>query len=72
MNETALDDFVKSASEVWEKRFRNSLKHSSVDEWLDMMRFVWKESRMNDDAWRLKKKDVWNEIQSSTKKMRFD
>ncbi len=36
------------------------------------MRFVWKENRMNDDAWRLKKKDVWDEIQSSIKKMRFD
>ena len=36
------------------------------------MRFVWKENRINDDAWRLKKKDVWDEIQSSIKKMRFD
>ncbi len=36
------------------------------------MRFVWKENQMNDDAWWLKKKDVWDEIQSSTKKMRFD
>ncbi len=26
---------------------------------------------MNEDAQRLKKKDVWDEIQSSTKKMRF-
>ncbi len=30
-----------------------------------------KESWMNDDAWWLKKKNVWDEIQSSTKKMRF-
>ncbi len=70
MNEAALHDFVES--EIWEKRFRNSSKRSSVDERLSMMRFVWKESWMNDDAWRLKKKDVWDEIQSSTKKMRFD
>ena len=46
MNDAALDDFVRdfdeSASEIWEKRFRNSLKCSSVDEWLNMMRFVWK------------------------------
>ncbi len=30
-----------------------------------------KESWMNNDAQRLKKKDVWSEMQSSTKKMRF-
>ncbi len=58
MNETALDNFVESASEVWKKWFRNSSKHSSVNEWLDMMRFVWKESWTNDDAQWLKKKDV--------------
>ncbi len=62
MNDAALDDFVRdfdeSASEVWEKRFRNSSKRSSVSEWLDMMRFVLKEGWMNDDARRLKKKDV--------------
>ncbi len=63
MNDAALDDFVRdfneSASEIWEKRFRNSLKHSSVDERLNMMRFVWKrKSWTNDDAWWLKKKDV--------------
>ncbi len=62
MNDVALDDFVRdfdeSASEVWEKRFRNSLKHSSVNEWLSMMRFVWKKSWTNDDAWWLKKKSV--------------
>ncbi len=75
MNDAALDDFVhdfdESALEFWEKRVRNLSERSSVDEWLSMMRFVWKESWMNDDAWWLKKKDVWNEIQSSTKKMRF-
>ncbi len=62
MNDAALDDSVRdfdeSASEVWEKRFRNSSKRSSVDERLDMMRFVWKRVErmtMFDD---LKKKDV--------------
>ncbi len=42
MNDAALDDFDESASKIWEKRFRNSSKHSSVNKWLDMMRFVWK------------------------------
>ena len=46
MNDAALDDFVRdfdeSASEIWEKWFRNSLKCSSVNERLNMMRFVWK------------------------------
>ncbi len=42
MNDAALDDFDESASEIWEKRFRNSSEYSSVDEWLDMIRFVWK------------------------------
>ncbi len=54
MNDAALDDFVhdfdESTSEIWKKQFWNSLKHSSVNEWLDMMRFVWKENRINDDA----------------------
>ncbi len=46
MNDAALDNFVRdfdeSASEVWEKQFRNSSERSSVNEWLDMIRFVWK------------------------------
>ncbi len=57
MNNAALDDFDESASEVWEKRFRNSLKCSSVNEQLDMMRFVWKreiERVMMLDDWRRK------------------
>ncbi len=62
MNDAALDDFVRdfdeSASEIWEKWFRNSSKRSSVDERLNMMRFVWKRvewmTMFND----LKKKDV--------------
>ncbi len=62
MNDAALDDFVRdfdeSASKIWEKRFRNLSERSSVDEWLSMMRFVWKKGWTNDDAWWLKKKDV--------------
>ncbi len=61
MNDAALDDFVRdfneSASEIWEKRFRNSLKCSSVNEWLSMMRFVWKrkiEQVMMLNDWRRK------------------
>ncbi len=46
MNDAAINDFVRdfdeSASEIWEKWFQNSSKHSSVNEWLNMMRFVWK------------------------------
>ncbi len=46
MNDAALDDFVRdfdeSASEIWEKWFQNSSECSSVNEWLNMMRFVWK------------------------------
>ncbi len=62
MNDAALDDFVRdfdeSASEIWEKWFRNFSEWSSVDKWLDMIRFVWKKNWMNYDAWWLKKKDV--------------
>jgi len=46
MNDAALDDFVhdfdESASEIWEKWFWNSWEHSSINEQLNMMRFVWK------------------------------
>ncbi len=68
MNDAALDDFVRdfdeSTSEIWEKRFWNSSKHSSVDEWLDMMRFVLKENWTNDDAWRFEEKRCmkWDSI----------
>ncbi len=66
MNDEALDDFVRdfneSASEIWKKRFQNSSEHSSVDERLNMMRFVWKKNWTNDNAWRLKKKDVWDDV----------
>ena len=60
MNDAALDDFVRdfneSASEIWEKQFRNSLKHSSINEWLNMMRFVRKriEWMMMLNDWRRK------------------
>ncbi len=60
MNDAALNDFIhdfdESASEIWEKWFWNLLKCSSVDEWLDMMRFVWKkvEWMMMLDDWRRK------------------
>ena len=43
INDAALDDFDESALKIWEKRFRNSSECSSVNEWLNMMRFVWKE-----------------------------
>ena len=43
INDAALDDFVESASEIWEKWVRNFLECSSINEWLDMMRFVWEE-----------------------------
>ncbi len=64
MNDAALDDFVhdfdESTLEIWEKRFWNSLKRSSVNEWLDMMRFVWKkvEWMMMLDDWRRKTYEV--------------
>ncbi len=55
MNDAALDDFVRdfdeSASEIWEKWFRNSSKRFLINEWLNMMRFVLKENWTNDDAW---------------------
>ncbi len=56
MNDATLDDFIESASEIWEKRFWNSLKHFSINEWLNMMRFVWKriERMMMLDDWRRK------------------
>ncbi len=66
MNEAALDDFVRdfdeSASEIWEKRFWNSSEYSLINEWLNMMRFVWKRIErmmMLDD---FKKKDVWDDV----------
>ena len=50
------------------------MKCSSVNERIDMIKVFFFEKRIE---WMtmldgLKKKDVWDEIQSSTKKMRFD
>ena len=42
MNDAALNDFNESTSEIWEKWFQNSSECSSVNEWLNMMRFIWK------------------------------
>ncbi len=69
MNDAALDDFVRdfneSASEIWKKRFRNSSERSSVDEWLDMMRFVWKriEQMMMLDDWKRKTYEMMFNLQ---------
>ncbi len=49
MNGSALESFDESASEVWEKRFRNSSKRSSIDERFDMMKF---EERTKSSKWR--------------------
>ncbi len=64
MNDAALDDFVRdfneSASEFWEKRVQNFSECSSVDERLNMMRFVWKRIKwmtMLDD-WRRKTYEI--------------
>ncbi len=69
MNDAALDDFVRdfneSASEIWEKRVRNLSERSSVDEWLNMMRFVWKRVKwmtMLDD-WKRKMYEVMFNLQ---------
>ncbi len=55
-NDAALDDFDESASKIWEKRFWNSSKHFSVNEWLNMMKFIWKriEWMMMLNDWRRK------------------
>ncbi len=60
MNDAALDNFIRdfdeSASEIWEKWVWNFSECSSIDEQLDMMRFVWKrvEWMMMLDDWRRK------------------
>ncbi len=48
MNDSALKSFDESVSEIWEKRLRNSLKCSSIDECFDMMKF---EERMRSSEW---------------------
>ena len=56
MNDAALDDFNELTLKIWEKWFQNSSKCSSINEQLDMMRFVWKriEWMMMLDDWRRK------------------
>ncbi len=60
INDAALDDFVRdfneSASEIWEKWVQNFSECSSVNKWLNMMRFVWKkiEQMMMLNDWRRK------------------
>ncbi len=49
MNDSALESFDESVSEIWEKRLRNSLKRSSIDEHFDMMKF---EERTRLSEWR--------------------
>ena len=48
MNDSALESFNESVSEIWEKRFWNSLKHSSIDECFNMMKF---EERTRSSEW---------------------
>ena len=56
-NDAALDDFDESASEIWKKWFQNFSECSSVNEWLNMMRFVWKKIKwmmmLNDWKWKM-------------------
>ena len=49
MNDSALKSFNESVSEIWEKRLRNSLKHSSINKCFDMMKF---EERTRSSEWR--------------------
>ncbi len=39
MNDSALESFDESVSEIWEKQLRNSSKHSLIDEHFDMVKF---------------------------------
>ncbi len=49
MNDSALESFDESASEVWEKRLQNSSKRSSINERFDMVKF---EERTRSSEWR--------------------
>ena len=49
INDSALESFDESVSEIWEKRLRNSLKCSSINEHFDMMKF---EERTKLSEWR--------------------
>ncbi len=48
MNDSALESFNESVSEIWEKWLWNSLKHFLIDECFDMMKF---EERMRSSEW---------------------
>ena len=48
MNNSALENFNESVSEIWEKRLRNSSKHSLINEHFDMMKF---EERTRSSEW---------------------
>ncbi len=48
MNDSALESFDESVSEIWEKRLRNSLKRFSINERFDMMKF---EERTRSSEW---------------------
>ena len=69
MNDAALDEFVRdfneSTSEIWEKWVWNLSECSSVNEWLNMMRFVWKkvEWMMMLNDWRRKMYKVMFNLQ---------
>ncbi len=48
MNDSALENFNESVSEIWEKWLRNFLKHSSINKRFDMMKF---EERTRSSEW---------------------
>ncbi len=49
MNDSALESFNESVSEIWEKWLQNSLKRSLINECFDMMKF---EERTKSSEWR--------------------
>ena len=69
MNDAALDDFVRdfneSASKIWEKWFWNSSERSSINKWLNIMRFVWKrvERMIMLDDWKRKTYEMMFNLQ---------
>ncbi len=65
MNDAALDDFDESALKIWEKWVRNFSECSSINEWLDMMRFVWKkiEQMTMLDDWKRKTYEMMFNLQ---------
>ncbi len=65
MNDAALDDFDESALKIWEKWVWNFSECSSINEWLDMMRFVWKriEQMTMLDDWKRKTYEMMFNLQ---------